>query len=128
MWSEPRTRLWRDPEHGVLAGVCAGIAAYVGIERIAVRLAFVLGLIFFFVPAAIGYVVLAMMLPRRPPALFASGEEEAFWRRVATQPSDTVRGLSRRFGDLEARLRAMEGTVASPDFDLRRRFRDLGGT
>jgi phage shock protein C len=125
MWNEPRVRLWRDPDHGVLAGVCAGLANYFGIERVAVRLAFVLGLVFFFVPAALGYVVLALALPKRPPALFKSGEEEAFWRGLATQPDDALRGLKRRFGDLEGRLRAMEGAVASPDFDLRRRFRDL---
>ncbi|HUB94303.1 MAG TPA: envelope stress response membrane protein PspC [Stellaceae bacterium] len=125
MWNEPRARLWRDPDHGVLAGVCAGLANYLGVERVAIRLAFVLGLIFFFVPAVLAYVVLSFVLPRRPPALFSSGEEEAFWRGLNTRPDDAVRGLTRRFGDLEARLRAMEGAVASPDFDLRRRFRDL---
>lgn len=125
MWTDSRLRLYRDPDHGVLAGVCAGIAAYFGVERIVVRLAFVLAFFLFFVLAALGYVVLAIALPRRPPALFASGEEEAFWRSAATAPDDTLQLLSRRFGDLEARLRAMESHVASPDFDLRRKFRDL---
>ena len=93
MLTMPRFRLYRDPAHGVLAGVCAGIANYFGIERIAVRLAFVLALIFFFVPAVLAYVVLAFALPKRPPALYASGEEEAFWRGVATAPDDTLHGL-----------------------------------
>ena len=59
MWSDQRNRyrLYRDPRNGVLAGVCAGLAAYFGIERVAVRLAFVLALVFFFFPAALGYVV-----------------------------------------------------------------------
>jgi phage shock protein C len=125
MWNEPRVRLWRDPDRGVISGVCAGLANYFGVERVAVRLAFVLGLVFFFIPAVLAYVVMTLALPKRPPALFASGEEEAFWRGLAAQPDDAVRGLRRRFGDLEGRLRAMEGAVASPDFDLRRRFRDL---
>jgi len=120
-----RYRLYRDPANGVVAGVCTGIADYFGIERVAVRLAFVLALIFFFVPAALFYVVAAIALPRRPPALYASGEEEAFWRSVATAPDDTLSRLRRRFGDLETRLRAMEGHVATPDFDLKRKFRDL---
>jgi phage shock protein C len=119
------TRLYRDPDHGVLAGVCAGIAAYLGVERIAVRLAFVLALILFFPPAALGYVVLAFLLPRRPPALFASSEDEAFWRGVAVAPDDTLAGLRRRFADLETRLRGMEQSVSAPEFDLRRKFRDL---
>jgi phage shock protein C len=125
MWTDSRYRLYRDPDHGVLAGVCAGLGAYFGIDRVAVRIAFVLALILFFVPAALGYVVLAIALPKRPPALFASGEEEAFWRGAATAPDDTLHGLRRRFGDLEARLRSIEGHVTSPDFDLHRKFRDL---
>jgi phage shock protein C len=125
MWTDSRIRLYRDPARGVLAGVCAGIAQYFGVERIVVRLAFVLALVFFFVPAALAYVILAFALPVRPPALFTSGEEEAFWRGVATAPDDTLHHMRRRFGDIEARLRSMESAVASPDFDLHRKFRDL---
>ena len=125
MWTDSRIRLYRDPGNGVLAGVCAGIAAYFGIERIAVRLAFVLAFFLFFVPAVVGYVALAFLLPRRPPALFTSSEEESFWRGVAMAPDDTLTTLRRRFTDLEARLRGLERHVAAPDFDLRRKFRDL---
>jgi phage shock protein C len=118
-------RLYRNRERGMLAGVCAGIADYFGVEPIAVRLAFVLALVFFFIPAAIGYVVLAILLPTRPPALYASREEEAFWRGVATAPDDTLQGLRRKFAEMEDRLRRMETQVTSSDFDLQRQFRDL---
>jgi phage shock protein C len=118
-------RLYRNRERGVLAGVCAGIADYAGVEPVAVRLAFVLALVFFFIPAAIGYVILAFLLPAKPPALYASREEEAFWRGVATAPDDTLQGLRRKFAEMEARLRQMETQVTSSDFDLRRQFRDL---
>ena len=126
MWTDSRHHLYRDPENGILAGVCAGIAAYFGLERIIVRLAFVVALILFFPPTAIAYVVLAIALPRRPPGLYASREDEAFWRGVATAPEDAFSGLKRRFGDLERRLRDMERSVTSSEFDLRRKFRDLG--
>jgi phage shock protein C len=118
-------RLYRNRERGMLAGVCAGVADYIGIEPTIVRLAFVLALVFFFVPAAVGYVALALLLPVRPPALFASPEEERFWRGVATAPDDTLQGLRRKFADLEMRLRNMETQVTSSDFELRRQFRDL---
>jgi len=127
MWTQSRHRLYREPEHGLLAGVCAGIADYLGTERIVVRLAFVVALFLFIVPAALAYIVLAIALPTRPPALYASGEEAAFWRGVATAPDDTLASLRRRFGDLETRLRAMERQVTSGELDLRRKFRDLGG-
>jgi phage shock protein C len=125
MWTDSRYHLYRDPAHGVLAGVCAGIAEYFGLDRIVVRLAFIVGLILVFPPTAIAYVVLAIALPKRPPALYANREDESFWRGVVTAPDDALHGLKRRFGDLENRLRAMERSVTSSDFELHRKFRDL---
>jgi phage shock protein C len=127
MRTDTRHRLYRDPEHGILAGVCAGIADYVGAERIVIRLAFVLGLFLFIVPAALVYILLAIALPKRPPALYASAAEADFWRGVATAPDDTLSALRRRYADLEARLQTMEREVTSGEADLRRKFRDLGG-
>jgi phage shock protein C len=127
MWSGSRYRLYRDAEHGLIAGVCAGIADYVGVERIVIRLGFAVALVFFVVPAVLAYVLLAIALPKRPPALYMTAEEATFWRGVATAPDDTLAALRRRFGDLEARLQAMERQVTSGEHDLRRKFRDLGG-
>jgi phage shock protein C len=124
--SNTRHRLWRDTDRGIIAGVCAGIAGYIGVEPIVVRLAAVLGLVFFFPPTIVAYVVLALVLRPKPPALYASADEEAFWRGVGTAPADTVHSLKRKFADLEARLGQMESQVTSGDFDLHRRFRDLG--
>jgi phage shock protein C len=124
--SSTRYRLWRDTDRGILAGVCAGIADYIGLEPIVVRLAAVLGLIFFFPPTIAAYIILAVALRRRPPALYTSPDEEAFWRGVGTAPADTLHSLKRKFADLEARLGYMESQVASGDFELHRKFRDLG--
>ena len=44
--SSTRYRLWRDTDRGIIAGVCAGIAAYIGVEPIVIRLVAVLGLVF----------------------------------------------------------------------------------
>ena len=125
-WNQRRFRLYRDPAHGILAGVCAGIAGYFGTGRMPVRLVFLVALVVFFIPTALGYVVLAYALKPRPPALYADAEEESFWRGVATAPDDTFTTLRRKFGDLERRLRALETQVTSTDFDLRRKFNDLG--
>ena len=124
--SSTRHRLWRDTDRGLLAGVCAGIAGYIGVEPIVVRAVAVLGLFFFFPPTIAAYVILAVVLPPKPRAFYASAEEEAFWRGVNTAPADTLQSLKRKFADLEARLGQMEGQVASGDFELHRKFRDLG--
>jgi phage shock protein C len=121
-----RHRLWRDRDRGIIAGVCAGIADYFDIEPIWVRLAAVLCLVFFFPLTLVAYVVLAIVLRRKPPALYASPDEEAFWRGVGITPADTLQSLKRKFADFEARLDQMEAEVASGDFELHRRFRDLG--
>jgi phage shock protein C len=121
-----RFRLWRDTDRGILAGVCAGIADYLGVEPIIVRLAAVVGLVLFFVPTIIGYVILAVALRPKPPALYESRDEEAFWRGVNTAPADTFQSLRHKFRDLEDRLRQMETQVTSNDFELHRKFRDLG--
>ena len=124
--SSSRYRLWRDPDRGVIAGVCAGIANYIGTEPIVVRLVAVLGLIFFFPPTVIAYVILAVVLQPKPRAFYASAEEEAFWRGVNTAPTDTLGALKAKFRDLEDRLGQMEGQVTSGEFELHRKFRDLG--
>jgi phage shock protein C len=122
-----RHRLWRDTERGILAGVCAGIADYIGVEPIVVRLVAVLCLVFFFPPTIVVYVILAVVLRPKPPALYASAEEESFWRGVGIAPADTLHSLNRKFVNLESRLELMEAQVSSGDFELHRRFRDLGG-
>ena len=124
--SSTRYRLWRDTDRGMLAGVCAGIADYIGVEPIVIRLVAVLGLVFFFPPTIAAYIILALVLKPKPPALYASPDEEAFWRGVGTAPADTLHSLKRKFADLEARLGQMESQVVSGDFELRRKFRDLG--
>jgi phage shock protein C len=125
-WRNPH-RLYRDTENARIAGVCAGIADYLGLERRMVRLAAVVCLFFFSVPTFVTYLVLTMILPKRPARLYASHEEEMFWRGVSAAPEDTVKTLRHKFGDVERRLAGIERAVTSPDFDLHRKFRDIGG-
>jgi phage shock protein C len=120
-----RNRLYRDRERGILAGVCAGIADYFDLPTILVRTGVVLGLFFFTFPTIAGYLILALVLRPRPPELFESEEDEAFWRRVRAEPKRTAADLERRFRDLERRLRDAEAHVTSRAFDLDRRMRDL---
>ncbi|MGH7118447.1 MAG: envelope stress response membrane protein PspC [Acetobacteraceae bacterium] len=118
--------LYRDREHAWLGGVCAGIARYLGVSRIAVRLAAVLALIFFALPTLTAYIALAIVLPAEPARVFASAAEEDFWRGIAREPRQTASALRQRYRELEYRLRRLERAATSEDITLRRRFRDLG--
>lgn len=118
-------RLYRDPERGRVAGVCAGLADYLGIEPFVLRVGTVLGLIFLSFFTILGYVILAFMLPRRPPRTYASQEEETFIRSARGRPGVTLETVRNRFSDLDQRLGRIEAHVTTREFQLDRAIRDL---
>lgn len=119
------SRLYRDPDRGLVAGVCSGIADFVGLRPVQVRLLLVLALVFFFVPAILAYLALAVLLPAKPPGLYPGEEEAAFWQGVRVAPERTLQSLRARFAGFERRLAEIERLVASEEYELRRKFRDI---
>lgn len=113
-------RLYRNREHRVIAGVCAGLADYFGFQRNAVRVATVIALIPFTTAVVIGYVILALVLPARPQELFEDKAQENFWRDVSNKPKNLFGELRHRFRDLEHRLQKMEAYVTSKRYDIDR--------
>lgn len=76
-----RCGLFRDPSHGWIAGVAAGLAERFGLGIGVVRVVFVLLAVMWTpVLAAILYAVLAVMMPARP-VLIDSGSYRRRWRR-----------------------------------------------
>src|SRR3546814_8482154 len=71
-------RLYRDRQRGLILGVCAGIADYLGISPLLVRFAAVIGLFMFSVPTILAYLLAAALIERKPENLHLSGPEEAF--------------------------------------------------
>lgn len=125
-WSNNPIRLYRDTRNGRIAGVCAGLAAYLDIKVKFVRLGVILGMVFgMFVPILIAYVLLAVLLKPMPEKLFKSESEERFWRTVNVAPNLSVGELKTRFRTLDRRLADMEARVTSDEFSLRQKFRDL---
>jgi phage shock protein C len=118
-------KLYRDPRKGMILGVCAGIADFFGVSPLLVRIVALVSLFLFTLPTFIAYFVAAALIRRKPEDLYASGEEEVFWRAVRTEPRQTVRELRHKFREMERRMRAMEGWVTSREFKLNREFRDL---
>ena len=113
-------RLFRDKENAVLAGVCAGIAEYFGLNRKGVRLVTFLSMLFppFFAFIAISYIVLAIVLPVKPNDLYESTEQAEFWRGVSNAPSDVFGAMRHRFRELNHRLEKMEAFVTSREFEI----------
>ncbi|MGP1394397.1 MAG: envelope stress response membrane protein PspC [Inquilinaceae bacterium] len=118
-------RLYRDPANGVLFGVCAGLADYLGVRRVHVRLGAFVALLIFTPQTLFVYVLAAILLRRKPAQIYRTDDEERFWRSVSSTPRETFGTLRHRFRELDQRLAAMEGHVTSDEYRLDREIRDL---
>ena len=147
--------LHRDPSKGKIAGVCAGIAEYFGMEIWLVRILtltgfFLLAPPFFFV----GYIAAWFILEKKPHGLSAKPRFDEFaarsqnktngkgWHNVSEEDSDKVVvkskvwqageppkqafiDIKQRFANNESRLRKMETYVTSSEFQLNRELSKL---
>ena len=121
-----RMRLYRNRRKGKCLGVCAGIADYFDVSPTPIRIAAVVGLFTITVPTLVIYFLAAWIMDDRPKELYESEEEETFWRAARKEPAGTARELRHKFRECEQRLRGLEAHVTSSEFELNRKFRDLG--
>ncbi|AWL11336.1 hypothetical protein HMF8227_00841 [Saliniradius amylolyticus] len=128
--------LYRHPQKGKIAGVCAGLADYFGWEVWLIRIALVSAVLLagpFFV---IAYIAAWFILDKAPASNaetqdssfgkgWQSSDEEAVeiksrvWR-AGESPRHAFQDIKHRFEHLEHRLRAMETYVTSSEFQLHR--------
>ena len=73
-------RLYRDPERGIILGVCAGLAEAIACPPWLVRLAALVALWFYVEPTLVAYAITALLLPVRPLRFCGNGDEAGFWR------------------------------------------------
>lgn len=118
-------RFYRDPRHGKLMGVCAGVADYFGWNVRTTRILAIIALLWFNALAVVTYLVLGCMLPTKPDTLHDWDADEEYWRSVRRSAGDTFRDVRHRFRELDMKLQHMEGYVTSSRYDLDRQFRDL---
>lgn len=115
-------RLYRDKHNAMLAGVCAGLADYFDLSRKGLRIAVVLMGLFppFFPFVVLTYIILAIILPVKPEALYNDDAQADFWRGVSNAPSDVFGAMRHRFRELNQRLEKMEAYVTSREFEIDR--------
>lgn len=120
-------RLYRDTENNMIAGVCAGLANYLGFNVCVLRLLVIIGAIVFMPVAIVGYIVLAFLIPKRPAERPPLDEERArFWREVSNAPGDVFSSVRHRFRELDLRLQRMEAYVTSKEFAIDRELTRQG--
>ncbi|KAA9132559.1 envelope stress response membrane protein PspC [Marinihelvus fidelis] len=114
-------RLYRDTDRGMIAGVCAGISDYLGFNLLALRLVTLVGGIVFMPVVVVGYLLLAILIKRRPPERTPMDEaHEQFWRGVSNAPGDVFSNVRHRVRELDLRLQRMEAFVTSREFTIDR--------
>jgi phage shock protein C len=122
-----RTKFYRDKANGKFMGVCAGIADYIGIDVLWIRLAFVVltlsgiggG------PTVILYFALGFLAENKPHSLYADVEEQKFWQGVRQSPARTAREVRAQFRDLDRRLAEVEAYYVSSNPRLAAEIEEL---
>jgi phage shock protein C len=118
-------RLYRDTEHGVISGVCAGIADYFGFSVRGLRGLMILSCLFAFPAVVFSYIAATVLLQKKPVNLYHEPADEEFWQSVRRDPHFTCDDIRASFRDLDRRLQSMEQYVTSPRFDLDQQFKEL---
>ncbi len=131
MTTSNRKTLYRITQEKKVAGVCAGIAEFFGLETWLVRVVtaslFLLGGAGMII---IGYIVLWVILDEKPVSYDENSShreievKKKFWQ--AGEPAtQALQDVNQRFRALELRLRNMERHVTSDSYDLKRQFDNL---
>ena len=107
--SDSRTKFYLDQQNGKWKGVCAGVADYMGVDPLWVRLALValtLGLQQWWL--VIAYFVVAWVASDRPRGLYASHDDARFWQGVRSNPKRSTTEVRSKFRELDRRLADIE--------------------
>jgi len=111
-------KLYRVPEEGVIKGVLAGLAHYLGVPVKLLRIMAVLSIFFgLFMFTVVAYIILSYVLDPVPASEF-DGE-------AAPSPRTLLQEADRELKASEQRLRQVERYVTSETFGVRSRCRQL---
>ncbi len=113
MTTQPFRRPYRSRK-GLVLGVCKGLANYLGTSAFAVRMIFLLGMLFTGLWPLLGIYFLAALLMKPEPALPpANLEEQQLYDLYARDPARAAQSLQSRYERVERRIRRIEDLVTS---------------
>ncbi len=122
----PNTRFYLDKQQGKIAGVCAGIADYFGVDLTLVRVGWIASLLVLGPLTPLAYFAMAVAAPKRPREMAEQPpEEKKFWQKVRSNPRHSVRTVRARFREIDRRLADVEAYWTSPNKRLEREIESL---
>lgn len=118
-----RGQFYLDKSHAKLAGVCAGIANYTGVDALWIRIATVLLTLFVsFITIPI-YIATAVLADKKPNYLMSDADEERMLRKMYRKRRGKVRSelddMDRRVADIEAHYSTSNSRLAAEIDSLR---------
>lgn len=109
--------------HGLIAGVCRGLAEHFELPVFWVRVFAVLLLLFSGIwPMVALYLLAAFFMKPEPVIPIRSAEEQAFYDTYTGSRAAALRNLRRTHDRLEKRLRRLEDRITGREYDWDRRF------
>ncbi|MBI2434445.1 MAG: PspC domain-containing protein [Candidatus Hydrogenedentes bacterium] len=121
----PRPAMPYRSRHGVIFGVCRGLADHFEVPVVWVRLACVAGFIMTSFWLGLGYLVLAMLMKPEPVLPLQGAAEAEFYHSYASSRGMALLRLKQTFENLDRRIQRIEGIVTARDFDWDRRLNDV---
>ena len=120
-----RRRFHRSRDHGVIGGVCAGLADYFGFNVKVTRLLAVIALFMAPPVTLLVYFGTVLLVPAESDECRHAGFDPEFHRAVRASPRETLADVRRRFQALDRRLARLERYVTSSRFNLDQEFKKL---
>lgn len=75
------TLFYRDPAHGLVLGVCAGLSDSFGFRLVPLRVIVAVSLLLFTMPTLLLYLAAGLLLPAKPLTYYGERDERELWRR-----------------------------------------------
>ena len=118
----PRQGFYRSRQ-GVILGVCKGIDQYFDFSVFWIRTIAVCMLLFSGIwPVMIVYFALALVMKPEPVIPVKDADENDFYDSYVHSKRSAVGGLKRRYEEMDNRIRRIENSVTSKEFDWHRRL------
>jgi phage shock protein C len=115
-------RLYRS-RSGLACGVCAGLGKYLELHPGWLRLFVIIIMLFTGIwPVLLAYFLACLLMKPEPVVPLENESQRDFYDGYVDSRGRALRDLKRRFSSLDRRLRRMEDTVTSRDFEWEQRL------
>ncbi len=122
---KPTRGLYRSRQ-GIILGVCRGLGEYFDFSVFWIRFIAVVMLMISGLWPMIGiYILAALIMKPEPIRPFESEAERDFYDSFMDSRRSTLRGVRRRYDNLDQRLRRMEDIVTGKDFEWEQKMNSV---